>query len=105
MPLLCRYSEMPKVIRASARVVDSSLSSSRAPRGTLGQYFATQHCPVCEQLTLEGVCAECRTDPCKVALTLTERARQDELTCKEIVEVSLHVDLYFITTQSISLSQ
>lgn len=79
---------MPKVIRAAAKVATVASSSSLKSRGgTLGQYFATQHCPVCERLTLEGVCKECKADPRKVMLTLTERARQDELTCAEILEV------------------
>lgn len=75
---------MPKVLRASTRMVDPSNKA----RGTLGQYFASQHCPVCEGLTLEGVCKDCREDPRMVALTLVQRARGDERTMAEISQVS-----------------
>ena len=65
---LCRYDDMPRVIRAP-----TTYSSNRA-QGTLGQYFATMHCPVCHQLTVEGVvCAQCRTDSQKVAIVVGVR--------------------------------
>lgn len=75
---------MPKVIRAPAQIADPA----KRPRGTIGQYFATQHCPICEDLTSDGICAKCRTDPQKVAITLTERSRQDEMTNAGINDVS-----------------
>ena len=31
------------------------------------------HCPICEQLTVEGVCGRCREDPQKVAAVLSSR--------------------------------
>ncbi len=60
---------MPRVIRAPTTI---NYSSNRAT-GTLGQYFATMHCPVCHQLTVEGVCAQCRTDSQKVAIVVGVR--------------------------------
>lgn len=79
---------MPKVVRASGKVFNSSSAAGKA-RGTIGQYFATQHCPVCEQLTLEGICSNCKTNPRKVVLTLTTRLHQDEMTSSEIAGVSI----------------
>lgn len=80
----CRYSELPQVRRAPAHVAEGG----RKPRGTIGQYFATMHCPVCEQLTVEGVCAQCKKNPAKVATTLSVRMRDAERTCCDIETVS-----------------
>lgn len=75
---------MPQVRRAPAQVVEGG----KKPRGTIGQYFATMHCPVCEQLTVEGVCAQCRKEPAKVATSLSVRMRDAEKACSDIESVS-----------------
>ena len=75
---------MPKVIRAPAQISEPS----RRVRGTIGHYFATKHCPICEKLTLEGVCDHCKEDPQKVVVTLVTRAREDEVTNTEITNVN-----------------
>ena len=85
----CRYSDIPQVRRAPATVVEGG----KKPRGTIGQYFATMHCPVCEQLTVEGVCAHCRKDPAKVATTLSVRMREAEAKCSDIESVSFIIKL------------
>ena len=75
---------MAQVRRAPAHAVEGG----KRPKGTIGQYFATMHCPVCEQLTVEGVCAQCRKDPAKVAITLSVRMRDAEAKCCDIESVS-----------------
>ena len=82
--LFCRYSDIPQVHRAPPTAVEGG----RKPRGTIGQYFATMHCPVCEQLTVEGVCPQCRRDPAKVATTLSVRMKEAEAKCSDIESVS-----------------
>lgn len=64
------------------------MEGGKRPRGTIGQYFATMHCPVCEQLTVEGVCAQCRRDPAKVATTLSVGMKEAEEKCSDIESVS-----------------
>ena len=85
--LFCRYSDIPQVHRAPPTAVEGG----RKPRGTIGQYFATMHCPVCEQLTVEGVCPQCRRDPAKVATTLSVRMKEAEAKCSDIESVSFVV--------------
>ena len=80
----CRYHEMPKVVRAPAHISDPS----KQARGTIAQYFATQHCPACQQLTVDGICSKCRADPQKMAVTLTMRKRRAEKTDADINTVS-----------------
>ena len=75
---------MPQVRRAPAQVAEGG----RKPRGTIGQYFATMHCPVCEQLTVEGVCPQCWKEPAKVATTLAVQMRDAERACNDIENVS-----------------
>ena len=67
--------------------VQVAADSSKKPKGTLGQYFATIHCPVCEQLTTEGVCATCSRNPQKVALSLNMRIHDTEKVFSDIEEV------------------
>ena len=75
---------MPRVLRAPT----TSENTKRA-RGTLGQYFSTMHCPVCHQLTVEGVCAKCKTQPQKVAVTLSVKIKNRERVYSEMANVSL----------------
>ena len=70
------------------RAPPTAVEGGRKPRGTIGQYFATMHCPVCEQLTVEGVCPQCRRDPAKVATTLSVRMKEAEAKCSDIESVS-----------------
>ena len=72
---------MPRVIRAP-----TSHHSNRA-RGTLGHYFATMHCPVCHKLTVDGVCAKCRTDSQKVTAILGIRMLSTERTHCDLLKV------------------
>lgn len=87
--LFFRYSDIPQVRRAPPTVVEGG----RKPRGTIGQYFATMHCPVCEQLTVEGVCPQCEKDPAKVATTLSVRMKEAEEKCSDIESVSFDVKI------------
>ena len=47
-------------------------------QGTIGQYFATMHCPMCGRLTVEGVCGRCRGDPQKAAAVLSAQMADAE---------------------------
>ena len=83
---------MPRIIRAPTLSYDvPSHWGGGNPRGggerTIGQYFATKHCPICEQLTLDGICSNCRTRPQRSVVTLTEQCRRDEMTLSEITRV------------------
>ena len=88
-----RYSEMPRIIRAPTQSYDVSSSHrrdrgrGRGGRGTINQYFASKHCPVCEQLTLEGICSKCKADPQRSMVTLSEHCRREEMTLSEINQV------------------
>lgn len=75
------------------RAPPTAVEGGKKPRGTIGQYFATMHCPVCEQLTVEGVCVQCRKDPAKVATTLSVRMKEAETKCSDIESVSFMVKL------------
>lgn len=57
-------------------------------KGTISQYFTTLHCPVCDELTQLGVCAQCRADPQRVAVTLYQDVRQWESQQEQLLKVS-----------------
>ncbi|XP_067097392.1 DNA polymerase zeta catalytic subunit [Osmerus mordax] len=76
------YQELPKVQKASCSTVCVGDEAGR--KGTISHYFTTLHCPVCDQLTQLGVCARCRGQPHRVAITLHQDMRlwesqQDQL--------------------------
>ena len=60
-------------------------------QGTLGQYFATVHCLICNELTNEGVCLRCRGDPQKVATMLSQQIHDLESAHHSVTMVSVCV--------------
>ena len=79
-----RYSELPRVQRPSVIPCPEDPSSRK---GTIGQYFTSMHCPICENLTNDGICKECRKSPHQVALTLSSRIHQAERKYVNICQV------------------
>uniref|UniRef100_A0A8C7GH59 DNA polymerase zeta catalytic subunit n=1 Tax=Oncorhynchus kisutch TaxID=8019 RepID=A0A8C7GH59_ONCKI len=80
--VLSWYQELPRVQKASCSMVARGEEVGR--KGTISQYFTTLHCPVCDELTQLGVCASCRAEPQRVAVTLYQDMRlwesqQDQL--------------------------
>ncbi|XP_028970573.2 DNA polymerase zeta catalytic subunit isoform X2 [Esox lucius] len=80
--VLSWYQELPRVQKASCPTVARGEDVGR--KGTISQYFTTLHCPVCDELTQLGVCASCRAEPQRVAVTLYQDMRlwesqQDQL--------------------------
>ncbi|CAL8312592.1 unnamed protein product [Lota lota] len=76
------YQELPRVQKASLWG-----ASEAGRKGTISQYFTTLHCPVCEQLTQLGVCAPCRADPQRVAVTLNQDIRRWEAQQDQLLQV------------------
>lgn len=56
-------------------------------QGTIGQYFGTMHCPICKALTVDTICASCKADPQKVAVSLNTRIQAAEREHSSIVQV------------------
>ena len=59
-------------------------------KGTISQYFTTLHCPVCDELTQLGVCASCRAEPQRVAVTLYQDMRLWESQQDQLLKVKGH---------------
>ena len=57
-------------------------------QGTLGRYFATVHCPICNELTNEGVCPCCRGNPQLVATVLSQQIHDIESAHHSVTMVS-----------------
>lgn len=41
---------------------------------TIDQYYLSRHCPICDALTVRGLCAACKRDKQKSALVLSSRS-------------------------------
>lgn len=70
------YQELPRVQKAPWSTASAGEEVGR--KGTISHYFTTLHCPVCDDLTQLGVCARCRSEPHRVAVTLHQDMRQWE---------------------------
>lgn len=68
---------VPQVQKASCSSAAAG-EEAGGRKGTISQYFTTLHCPVCDELTQLGVCARCRSEPQRVAVTLHQDMRQWE---------------------------
>lgn len=79
------YSQLPRTQRSLAP--PPPLISTK--RGTISQYFQSMHCPVCEEITNEGVCSECAREPDRVVVTLTSRINRRERDYLELCQVML----------------
>uniref|UniRef100_A0A096M919 DNA polymerase zeta catalytic subunit n=1 Tax=Poecilia formosa TaxID=48698 RepID=A0A096M919_POEFO len=80
------YQELPRIQKAScSSVVGGEEPAGR--KGTISQYFTTLHCPVCDELTQLGVCARCRADPQRVAVTLYQDMRQWENQQEQLLKI------------------
>ncbi|KAM3861188.1 LOW QUALITY PROTEIN: DNA polymerase zeta catalytic subunit [Diretmus argenteus] len=79
------YQELPRIQKASCSTVMGGEEVGR--KGTISQYFTTLHCPVCDELTQLGVCARCRADPQRVAVTLYQDMRQWESQQDQLLKI------------------
>ncbi|XP_076024079.1 DNA polymerase zeta catalytic subunit isoform X1 [Genypterus blacodes] len=77
------YQELPRVQKASC----SAAGDEAGRKGTISQYFTTLHCPVCDELTQLGVCARCRSEPQRVAVTLHQDLRQWESQQEQLLKI------------------
>jgi DNA polymerase zeta len=93
------YEELPRVYRCSNAFAVGSLPAHgstgaqgvaghrRPPRGTIAQYYQSQHCIVCDTLTRGAFCPDCTAEPQRTILTLYER--QSRVEAKHQVMLSI----------------
>uniref|UniRef100_UPI003AAE4BD6 DNA polymerase zeta catalytic subunit n=1 Tax=Centroberyx gerrardi TaxID=166262 RepID=UPI003AAE4BD6 len=79
------YQELPRIQKASCSTALGGEEVGR--KGTISQYFTTLHCPVCDELTQLGVCARCRAEPQRVAVTLYQDMRQWESQQDQLLKI------------------
>lgn len=69
------YTELPRIQRPTPAFISDESSSKK---GTIGQYFTSLHCPICEKLTTDNICTNCSKRPHLVSITLSSRIQQAE---------------------------
>uniref|UniRef100_A0A1A8ES22 DNA polymerase zeta catalytic subunit n=2 Tax=Nothobranchius korthausae TaxID=1143690 RepID=A0A1A8ES22_9TELE len=79
------YQELPRVQKSCTSAAGVREPSER--KGTISQYFTTLHCPVCDELTQLGVCAQCRAEPQRVVVTLHQDMRQWESQQEQLLKI------------------
>ncbi|XP_013401408.1 uncharacterized protein LOC106167234 [Lingula anatina] len=77
------YQDLPRVIRA-APAMDIA---SDTKKGTISQYFNNINCPVCGELTKQGVCGQCQTDPQTAVTVLNSRILKWERTQQQLLKI------------------
>ncbi|XP_056151151.1 DNA polymerase zeta catalytic subunit isoform X2 [Lampris incognitus] len=80
------YQELPRIHKASGSTAAGG-GEEVGRKGTISQYFTTLHCPVCDELTQLGVCARCRAEPQRVAVTLYQDIRQWESQQEQLLKI------------------
>ncbi|XP_029965506.1 LOW QUALITY PROTEIN: DNA polymerase zeta catalytic subunit [Salarias fasciatus] len=80
------YQELPRIQKASCSAAAAG-GEEPGRKGTISQYFTTLHCPVCDELTQLGVCAQCRQQPQRVAVTLQQGMRQLESQQEQLLKL------------------
>ncbi|XP_062857832.1 DNA polymerase zeta catalytic subunit isoform X2 [Trichomycterus rosablanca] len=80
------YHTLPRVQKA-LYPAGAAVGDELGRKGTISQYFTTLHCPVCDELTQLGVCARCRAEPQRVAVTLHQNLREWELQQDQLLKV------------------
>ena len=61
------YNELPKVHRIQ------SVAKGLNRKGTIGQYFSSLHCPLCDKVSADEICPDCSKNPQVVAISLSSR--------------------------------
>jgi DNA polymerase zeta len=97
------YSELPKSLRSSRPPqslsgglpflsVQKGSSFVSTGKTTIDQYYQSQHCPVCDQLTTvnEPLCTECLKNPQNAAFILLSRRRWFQKQQQQLIEICMH---------------
>ena len=74
------YTELP-------RYVPRHHVTTGKQKTSISRFFTTLHCPVCEQLTQQGLCRSCRENPQKAVVILATRVGNWERKYSQISEV------------------
>ena len=102
------YRELPRVIRAplpapqetADRKLKVKMHCAKSVQclfvcccmqGTLGQYFATVHCQICNELTNKGVCYRCRGNPQLVSTMLSQQIHDIESAHHSVTMVRMYI--------------
>lgn len=84
--VLTWYQDLPRVLK-SVPVFDNVQETKK---GTISRYFTSLSCPVCEELTNSGICAECKNDRQRTALILGTRIHLAESSYSRISQVGYY---------------
>jgi len=94
------YNELPKSLRSNRpppvamhrHVSSRSSYTSPTVKITIDQYYQSQHCPVCDQLTTpkEYLCHECLQQPQIAAFILLSRRRWLQKQQQQLIETCMH---------------
>ena len=81
-----RYNELPKIHRFSKSSLYPLTNSSH--KNTIGQYFTSSHCLICNETTTNSVCKQCMKDPGKVTVLLTSSFHKAQMKYYTVCQVS-----------------
>ena len=57
-------------------------------QGTISHYFNSSHCPICQKLTNQKICRQCKSNPQETIVNLAARIRMTERRHIQLTEVS-----------------
>eukprot|EP00698_Gefionella_okellyi_P010857 TRINITY_DN284_c0_g1_i2.p1 TRINITY_DN284_c0_g1~~TRINITY_DN284_c0_g1_i2.p1 ORF type:complete len:565 (-),score=129.66 TRINITY_DN284_c0_g1_i2:319-2013(-) len=80
------FSEMPRSYRSMYRVQQYSTDVRRT---TIDQYYLSRHCPVCDGLTVKGLCQRCSQQKQRSAMILSTRIHELERRAAHVKEICM----------------
>nr|XP_032807788.1 DNA polymerase zeta catalytic subunit isoform X2 [Petromyzon marinus] len=78
------YQQLPRSVRVWAAHHQSSAEGRKA---TIVQYFSTVNCPVCGDITKDGICGQCRQQPQEVAVLLLQQIHSQERRQAQLLQI------------------
>ena len=97
------YTELPRIQRPTTAFISDETGSKK---GTIGQYFTSLHCPICEKLTTDNICNDCSKNPHLISITLSSRIQQAEHRYIHLSQVNKYIILLsYLFLSFIALSE
>ncbi|XP_078449493.1 DNA polymerase zeta catalytic subunit-like isoform X1 [Lampetra planeri] len=78
------YQQLPRSVRVWAAHHQSAAEGRKA---TIVQYFSTVNCPVCGEITKDGICGRCRRQPQEVSVLLLQQIHSQERRQAQLLQI------------------
>lgn len=91
------YTDLPRVTRSTGfGDQNDGCADGTKKKGTLLGYFSSLNCPVCDERTQCGLCADCKSDKQRVAVITSQRIHSEEQCRAQLEQVNFRKYLLIV---------